>query len=202
LVTLPYFVAARFQKWEDVLAFPRPSPALLTTTALRHYARGIALAAKGDVRGGFAERKAFEAARAKVPEGAPFGRTSAAAVLRLASRVLTARVAAANRDRNGTLHWWMKAVEAQEELAFDPAGAWYYPVRESAGGEMLRLGDAGHAETMFRADLARHPRNPRSLFGLREALRAQGKTADAERVDAELKSAWALPDAPLRIDDL
>jgi hypothetical protein len=202
LVALPYFVAARFQKWDDVLAFPEPPAGLRATAALRHYARGIAFAAKGDLANAKAERSAFEAARARMPEGVSFGRNQAKAVLRLASRVLAARYSAAGGDRIGSLHWWMKAVEAQEELAFDPAGAWYYPVRESLGGEMLRAADLGHAETMFRADLTRHPRNPRSLFGLRETLRALGRTAEAERVDADLRGAWATPDTPLRIDDL
>ena len=40
-------------------------------------------------------------------------------------------------------------------------------------------GDAAGAEKVFRADLERNPRNPRSLFGLEQALKAQGRDYDA-----------------------
>lgn len=51
-------------------------------------------------------------------------------------------------------------------------GDWYHPVRESLGGALLRAGGAAEAEAVFRANLERNPRNPRSLFGLAESLRA------------------------------
>ena len=44
---------------------------------------------------------------------------------------------------------------------------------------------------MFRDDLARHPRNARSLFGLHEALVKQGRTADAVWVKGQVDDAGA-----------
>jgi len=202
LTPLPYFVSLRFQRWDEILSYPEPGPDLPTTKALWRFVRGVAFAAKADLVSADAERTAFEAARALAPPGDVFGRNASKYVLRVASRVLTARVAAAKHDRNGTLHWWMKSVEAQEELAFDQPPAWYYPVRESLGAEMLRGGDVQQAEAVFRADLARNPRNPRSLFGLRAALEAQGKAAEAKRVDEELQAAWKNAEVRLRIEDL
>jgi len=52
------------------------------------------------------------------------------------------------------------------------------------------------------ADLDRNPRNPRSLFGLAESLKAQKKLADAEWVRRGFEAAWKNSDATLRIADL
>ena len=65
----------------------------------------------------------------------------------------------------------------------------------------LMNGDAPGAEKVFREDLDRNPRNPRSLFGLREALKAQGRGYDAQFVDKQFQSAWKSP-TPLKAEDL
>lgn len=39
-----------------------------------------------------------------------------------------------------------------------------------AGAVLLMIGDNAGAEELFRADLDRNPRNPRSLFGLEQGL--------------------------------
>ena len=58
------------------------------------------------------------------------------------------------------------------------------------------------AAQVFRADLDRNPRNPRSLFGLLETLKAQNKLADADWIRPELEKAWKDADVQLRMKDL
>ncbi len=53
-----------------------------------------------------------------------------------------------------------------------------------------------------RADLERHPRNGRSLFGLHESLVKQGKDAGAGWVKREFEEAWKNADVKLSLDDL
>jgi hypothetical protein len=55
---------------------------------------------------------------------------------------------------------------------------------------------------VFRDDLARHPRNARSLFGLQESLTRQHKTDDAAWVRQAFDAAWKNADTKLTIDDL
>ena len=55
---------------------------------------------------------------------------------------------------------------------------------------------------MFRADLEKNRRNGRSLFGLAESLRAQGKHYAARAVQREFERAWKAADTKLRIEDL
>jgi hypothetical protein len=75
-------------------------------------------------------------------------------------------------------------------------------VRESLGAALLLSGKAGEAEKVFRDDLARNPRNPRSLFGLREALKAQNRAYDAQFVDKQFQAAWKSPSVTLKVEDL
>jgi hypothetical protein len=62
--------------------------------------------------------------------------------------------------------------------------------------------DNAGAEKVFREDLAQHPRNPRSLCGLQQALKGQGKEYDAGFVQKQLHSSWKGGSTELKLDDL
>src|SRR4030095_7676714 len=111
-----------------------------------------------------------------------------------------ARLSSAAGDRNSAVTHWTKAIEVQDRLIYDEPPAWYYPVRESLGAEYLRARRYADAETVFRRDLQINPKNPRSAFGLREALRAQQKNAD--EVHAEFQQQWQNAEVQLSVDAL
>jgi tetratricopeptide (TPR) repeat protein len=71
---------------------------------------------------------------------------------------------------------------------------WYYPVRQSLGAVLLEAGRAKEAEAVYREDLKRYPENGWSLFGLAKSLRAQGRAADAVKVEHRFRRAWAQAD--------
>jgi tetratricopeptide (TPR) repeat protein len=97
---------------------------------------------------------------------------------------------------------WRAAVEIQDALNYDEPPDWYYPVRESLGGALLAAGKATDAEQVFREDLKKNPRNPRSLFGLMHSLRAQQKVADAAWVEKQFDAAWKNADTELQVSGL
>jgi predicted Zn-dependent protease len=191
----PLFAALRFARFDRVLALPAPDARFRVGRALHHYGRGVAHAARGDRRAARAERDAFAAARAAVPADVSFGYNGAAPVLDVAAAVLDARIAAAERRRDDAIAAWRRAVVAQDALNYNEPADWYYPVRESLGAALLRAGEAAEAEAVFRDDLVRNPRNPRSLHGLAESLAAQRKADAAENVRREFARAWQ-GDAP------
>jgi tetratricopeptide (TPR) repeat protein len=198
----PTFVALRFHEWADVLAAPAPDRTLPASQGLWHFARGVALAETRKTREARGEREALEAARRALPADAMFGFSRGVDVLELAAASLDARLAERAGDRAGALTHWQRAVAAQDRLSYDEPPDWYYPVRESLGGALLRADRAAEAEAVFRADLERNPRNPRSLFGLAESLAAQKKTADAAWVRAAFESGWREADTRLTLADL
>jgi tetratricopeptide (TPR) repeat protein len=166
------------------------------------FARGVAYAKTGRVTEAAAERAALDQAITRVPETALFGGTgleSASSVLALARLVLDARLAWARDARAESLGLWMKAVAAADRVAYDEPPVWFYPMRESLGAVLLDTGRLADAERVFREDLVRHPRNPRSLFGLHESLLKQGRTEDAAWIKTAFDEVWKNADAPLTL---
>jgi tetratricopeptide (TPR) repeat protein len=196
-------IAARFGRWQDVLSTPEPPAATPITNALWHWARGMALAATGKTSEAEASLKIFRAKSEAIPATAGYGQNTARDVLKIGEHFLNARLAAARGDRDGAVEHLRRAVAAEDALAYDEPPGWYHPLsRESLGGALLLAGRATEAEAIFRADLRRNRRNGRSLFGLSEALKAQGKTHEAALVGREFERAWRNADTRLRIEDL
>src|SRR5204863_9754327 len=116
--------------------------------------------------------------------------------------VLDARIASARGARDEAIKLWTGAVAVADKVPYDEPPIFFYPVRESLGAALLIAGKPVEAERVFREDLVKHPRNPRSLFGLNESLVAQGKNADAAWVKRAFDEAWKDADTTLTIESL
>lgn len=205
MVAMRYSVPLRFAKHDDALAMPAPPADHPVETAWYQFARGVSLARSGKVDEAVQARTAMLASAATIPDSALFGGTgleSAKTILTLAAVVLDARIAWARGAKPESIALWRKAVALADAVPYDEPPIWFYPVRESLGAALLLSGDAPGAEQVFRQDLVRFPRNPRSLFGLRESLVAQKKTADAAWVTQAFDAAWARSAAPLTLEML
>jgi tetratricopeptide (TPR) repeat protein len=202
-IMTPLWVDARFSKWDTILARPEPAAELPETHLMWRYARTLAYAAHQDATKAGAEFSAFQKEEAVIPDGAPFGLQSSSKVVHaVAKEVLAARLAEAQAKPEEAIKHWQAAVEAQDKLAYDEPADWYYPVRESLGAAYMKVAKPYDAEMAFREDLRRNPRNPRSLFGLREALAAQHLNTDAAWVERQFKESWKNADVELKIADL
>jgi tetratricopeptide (TPR) repeat protein len=205
LITMKTAVLLRFGRHDEVLALASPPADHPVEVAWWHFARGVALARTGKADAAAQERMALAETSAKVPAEALFGGTgleSARTVLALTAIVLDARLAAANGSLPDAIRLWTSAVAAADKLPYDEPPIFFYPVRESLGAALLLNGRAEEAERVFRVDLARHPQNARSLFGLHESLVKQGKNADAEWVQRAFDEAWKDADTTLTIEAL
>ncbi len=119
-----------------------------------------------DFRNATMERDRFVVESASIPKDLPWGVNATGPVLALAGAELSARIAEARVDMPDAIASWRDAVALQDAIPYDEPPDWYYPIRESLDGAMLRAGHYAQAELVFREDLRRNPRNPRSLFGL------------------------------------
>lgn len=70
------------------------------------------------------------------------------------------------------------------------------PVRHALGALLLEQGEVQEATSVYRTDLAMHPRNVWALHGLRECLQetGQGHTPEYDGVDRQLRDAEAVAD--------
>ncbi len=192
-LTVPLMVAIRFHRWDEILKIAQPDSEMKVTTFFWHFARGLALAATDKVSEAEAEFKLVSATEQATPPDlifAPPIENKTKDILKIAEDVLGAKIALAKKDNAGAISLLQSAVATQDMLKYDEPPDWFYPVRESLGAVLLMTSDNADAEKVFREDLNRNPRNPRSLFGLLQALKAQGKDYDASFVENEFHVAW------------
>jgi tetratricopeptide (TPR) repeat protein len=204
-VTIPIAVDVRFHRWDAILKMPKPNPEMKVETVFWHFGRGMALAATLKPTEAQADYEVVAAAEKNTPEDAVFAmpvNNKTKDVLKIARDVLGAKIALAKKDNASAIAQLEEAVKTQDSLKYNEPEDWFFPVRESLGAVLLMTGDAAGAEAVFRADLNRHPRNPRSLFGLEMALRAQKKDYDAAYVQKRFQSSWKGGPAKLTVADL
>jgi len=204
-MTIPVAVEIRFHHWNEILKMPQPDAAMKTATVFWHFARGLALAGTGKMTEAEAEYKIVSDAEDATPPDVIFQmpiNNKAKDILKIAKDVLGAKIAMVKKDTAGSIAMLRDAVAIQDTLKYGEPPDWFYPVRESLGGALLMTGDAAGAEKVFRADLDRNPRNPRSLWGLRQALLQQKREYDAGFIQREFEASWKGGAHLLKLDDL
>jgi len=191
---LPYhaLTLTTFGKWDDVLAEPLPPEDIRFSYSMAHYARGVAHAAKGEWAEAQAALDTVTAINAATPDGAD-GKTA----LSIAVHALSGEIATRRGDLEAGINHFREAAKIEDTgLYFEPP-KWYYPIRHSLGAALLKAGEHAEAEKVYREDLRRFPENGWSLFGLAQALQAQGKNTEAAATEARFRGAWAGTDVTL-----
>ncbi|MFC7846755.1 hypothetical protein [Streptomyces sp. NPDC057382] len=202
-------VLIRFGRWKDVLDLPAPTDPELyaVTTAMRHYARGVALSATGEVDGAEAERELFRAAVGRVPETRMLFNNTCHDILAIASAMLDGELEYRKGDHDLAFAALERAVELDDSLPYDEPWGWMQPTRHAYGALLLEQGRVEEAEAVYRADLGlddtlprplQHPGNVWALHGFHECLLRTGKTGEAALVAPQLRMATALADVPVR----
>jgi tetratricopeptide (TPR) repeat protein len=197
--TQPWMLV-RFQQWEIILSSPMPPANLKILTAFWHYARASAYTAQNLLPQAREERAALAYTVDTLPANAiPDFLNPAKSALQIALEVLDARILEAQERYPEAISMWRKAVALNDTFTYNEPSDWYYPVRESLGGALLRSNQPAEAERVFRHDLQLNPGNPRSLYGLWQSLLAQKKPTDAAQAEAEFQKAWQHSDTTLSV---
>ncbi|MFE0873171.1 hypothetical protein [Streptomyces rochei] len=201
-------VLIRFGRWSDILRLPPPADPDLyrVTTAMFHYARGVALSATGRVEEAEAERARFRAAVARVPETRTLFNNTCADILAIASAMLDGELEYRRGDHAAAFAALERSIELDDNLPYDEPWGWMQPTRHAYGALLLEQGRLAEAEAVYRADLGlddtlprplQHPGNVWSLHGLHECLVRLGREAEARLVAQQLRFAAALADVPV-----
>ena len=194
---VPYWALARFGKWDQVLALPKP-PADPFLTGAWHYVRGLAYIGKGDLDAAGAELQTLQKlAASPALDYSMFSPNSAAGILAVAPEVLAGELAAARKNYDEAIAHLSRAVRLEDGLVYTEPAEWHYPPRLALGAVLLEAGRPGEAETVYWQDLDQHPDNGWALFGLAEALKQQHKSDEAEQIEARFRKAWRNADVKL-----
>jgi tetratricopeptide (TPR) repeat protein len=189
-LAVPSYTYVRFGMWAEALTVPEPEAGLVIASYMRHYGRGMAHAALGDVAAAQAELAAVQAITdsgefsAQMDRQGDIGNILAS----IATSLVEARIARSGGNSEAEIAKLVEAVASQDSLPYTEPPYWHFPIRQSLGAAYLRAGDNEQAAATFNDDLANFPNNGWSLHGLAEAYRALGKPTDD--LDAALELAW------------
>lgn len=198
----PIVTLVRFRKWDEIMKYPAPSAEMQITGGFLNFARGMALANGGKTADAKKELAALREKIKQIPADTGFGNSTAHGVLRVAEELLTGEIALANGDNKAAIEFFRKAAASEDIVNYNEPPDWDIPAREWLGRALLTDGQFAEAEKVYRAEIAKHPRNGRALFGLAESLRKQGKTDSAAMVQREFEKSWEKADTKLAIGDL
>ncbi|KGS52868.1 tetratricopeptide repeat family protein [Burkholderia pseudomallei MSHR5613] len=203
-------VLIRFGKWREILEQPFPANAALycNTTAMLHYARGIAYANLKLAGPAAQARRAFSIAQAALHEHRYVTNNTCADLLKIAACVLDGEIAYHEDRFDEAFAHLRRAVELDDGLEYMEPWGWMMPTRHPLGALLLAQGHVEEAERVYRADLGldstiyrslQHPGNVWSLQGYVSCLRRLGKHETADALQPALDVARARADVEIGV---
>ncbi len=208
-VSMQVHADIRFGRWRELLARPLPRDRELycATTAMLHYAKGVAHAVLGEIEGAEAQRALFAEAVTRVPATRTVFNNTCLDLMAVATCMLEGELDYRKGNADVAFARLREAVERADSLPYDEPWGWMQPPRHALGALLLEQGRLAEAESVYRTDLGlgesliracEHLDNVWSLHGLHECLRRQGKEGDARMLAPRLALALARTDVPIR----
>jgi tetratricopeptide (TPR) repeat protein len=194
----PIATQLRFERWDAVLAEPDFPKGLLVDRAVRLYARGTAFAAKGDLKDAQDARDELAALTA-VSDFSRYESTGMPGkqMAQLGLALLDGEIARAKGDAGGAAAKFRIAYDLSNQIAYSEPPWWHQPVAHVLGAALLADHRPAEAEAVYRESLKTYRDDGWALFGLAQALDAQGKTAEAAQVRRAFDKAWSRADVKL-----
>ncbi len=200
--TIPYHVAVKFAKWDELLEMCRADTVRLKyPTAVRHYARGMALVGKHRPAEAESELRQLEKLTTD-PAIVPLtiaGINPMISILEIAHRVLKAEILVEQGDISSGIKLLREAVVLEDKLNYQEPPDWFFSVRHTLGNTLLKAKRYVEAEAIFAEDLTVFPRNGWALAGLYEAQQHQGLAEKAKQTKVLLNEAQKWADNDLKV---
>ncbi|KAK4442012.1 hypothetical protein QBC34DRAFT_419375 [Podospora aff. communis PSN243] len=202
-------VLIRFGRWSDVLALPLPEDPELysTTTAMIHYAKGVAYAATGQIPEAEEEQRLFQDAVARVPSSRTVFNNTCTDILAVAGAMLAGELEYRKGNIEEAFAHLRQAIALDDGLPYDEPWGWMQPTRHAYGALLLEQGRVADALEVYAADLGFNDVLPRalqrrnnvwSLHGYHECLVKLGRTNEARLIKPQLEMALAFADVEIK----
>ena len=198
----------RFGRWQEIIDTPLPEDAgmFCVTTALIHYARGVAFAATGRIAEAEKQQGRFQDAVRRVPKSRYQFNNRCLDLLAIAAEMLAGELEYRKGNHDVAFAHLRRSIELDDGLTYDEPWGWMQPARHAYGALLLEQGRLEEAEAVYRADLGldgtlarayQHPENVWSLHGYHECLMRLGKHDLCGIVKQRLDLAAARADVPI-----
>jgi tetratricopeptide (TPR) repeat protein len=201
-------VLVRFGKWDEIIAQELPEDPVLycVTTAMIHYAKGVAHAASSNVPAAMAERELFLAAQGRVPKNRWVHNNRCINILAIAEQMLEGEIEYRKENYDVAFEHLRQSAALDDALPYDEPWGWMQPPRHALGALLIEQDQHEEAEAVYRADLglddtlsraSQHPDNVWALHGLHECLVKRGELREAAIIKQRLDLASARADVPI-----
>ena len=201
-------VQVRFGLWHEIIDEPMVGDAGLyvMTTALQHYAKGVAHATLCNFADAEVERERFHRHLETIAPERRFLNNPARASLEVGAALLDGELAYHKGAHQLAYGHLRRAVELDDNLSYTEPWAWMHPPRHALAALLLDQGHVEEAEQVYRDDLglsgkvqrcAQHPDNVWTLHGLVECLRHRGELAERAELEHRLDVALGKADVPI-----
>ena len=184
-VAMQVHAPIRFGRWREIIAMPLPEDGTLycATTAMLHYAKGLAHAVLEDVPAAEAERERFEAAAARVPGTRTVFNNTCVDILAIAAQMLHGEVSYRRGEHETAFEHLRTAIRLSEALPYDEPWGWMQPPRHALGALLLEQGRVEEAEAVYpRRSRARRLRDP--------GVPAPGERVEPARLPRMPRASW------------
>jgi tetratricopeptide (TPR) repeat protein len=190
----PIFSMIRFGRWEELLREPPPPKGLRLMEGMWRLGRGLALVATKRLPGAEGEHVALAGLTKQIRRDRTTEEKTQRALLKIAERVLSGEIAVRRQRYDDAIRLFEDAIKIEEALPYSEPPLWPLSVRHHLGAAFLLADRPSEAESVYHADLLRHPDNGWALIGLIQSLRAQQKDDQAAEAEDRFKKAWAHAD--------
>jgi tetratricopeptide (TPR) repeat protein len=208
MVTTRLHVLVRFGRWDEILEreMPEDKDLYCVTTVMMHYARGLALAAKGKLDEASVELTHFETAFKKVPPSRLHFPAQSIPTLAVGEMMLKGEFEYRRKNYTEAFKHLEEAVHRYDNLQYGEPWPWMMPSRHPYAALLVEQGwiqkalkiyseDLGYDHTLPRA--CQHPNNVWSLHGYHECLVKLGRKEEANIVLPQLRLALAIADVKI-----
>jgi tetratricopeptide (TPR) repeat protein len=201
-------VMVRFGRWREIIDAPLPDdPELyLVSTAMSHYAKGVAHASLKQFDDADRERRLFHDSLTRIPSHRKVFNNSALSILAVGEKMLDGEFEYHKGNHEIGYAHLREAVDRDDNLEYIEPWAWMHPPRHALAALLAEQGHFSEAEAVYRDDLglsgriqrcAQHPDNVWALHGLAECLRQRGEVEELATVQSKLATAMTLADVPI-----
>jgi tetratricopeptide (TPR) repeat protein len=190
-------VFVRFGRFDEVLALERP-PADPIERGLWEFARGYAHLRIGDADTARAYLERVERGARTIADSTTFRGHTAAQLLGVTGGILRGELLRREGKPDDAIRVFEEAVALEDKLRYDEPEPLNFSARDWLGAALLEAKRPADAEQVYRAALDDHPNTGWSLIGLEQALRAQGRDAEATAARRAFDAAWARSDTWIR----
>lgn len=201
-------VQVRFGRWQEIIDEPMVAePELyVLTSAMQHYAKGVAHATLKQFTAAERERENFRRQVESIPPERRFLSNPTRASLAVGAALLDGELAYHQGQHDEAYTHLRHAVELDDNLSYTEPWAWMHPPRHALAALLLDQGHADEAEQVYRDDLglsgkvqrcAQHPDNVWALHGLVECLKRRGESAELAGLQEKLAAALAKADVAI-----